>query len=73
MTDDSGGIGSGAFGGGGTHYDGNAGEGGNTGGRGSDSSAIGGGGGGSFSADSNGMQQLDWYGEGNCSIEYIDY
>ena len=54
-----------------THY-GNGG-GGYTGGNGSNDSNIGGGGGGSFLADRNGTRELDWYEEGNCSIEYVTH
>ena len=49
----------------------NGGGGGYTGGNGAASSGLSGGGGGSFLADKNGTRQLDWYDEGNCSIEYV--
>ena len=56
-------------------YAGNGGGGGYTGGNGSIFGEgvvpCSGGGGGSFLADPNGTRQLDWYEEGNCSIEYV--
>ena len=59
----------GGFGGGG--FSGGGGGGGYTGGIGASDFHIAGGGGGSFSADPNATRELDWYDEGNCTIEYI--
>ena len=60
-----------ASGSGGKYCTYNSGGGGYTGGNGSGFCEASGGGGGSFLADPKGTRQLEWYDEGNCSIEYI--